>query len=693
MNLVGYTATALSRNDIEDTPTNKNVVDGAIVELKTLAGDLVTVYDDASGTNPETQKTCDSDGLCTFYTESGDYVLETNGKRQNISLGVNKQTLDNAVADTLAFATNEADRAETAAAASALNGNIYEDTASGLASTVDGDYFSVLSSTVDNYLDLYKNESGAAVFKKSYPSDKFFNSDDAAISFRQIGISGITGEEEPSSTRVGTDFIRAKYLNLVMGSSQQVQVYSYDENKNYINYVFFSGSYSKNDAGGYIRLSVRNSDNSSIVPSDVDFAVQDIDYPSKDFNSLSVEIEELKSSNYVEYKQVLESGSALESWGGYTGSPFISLDIWDRSQSDEFYLNTLYRYYYLSSSGTYVASIGFKRASDSRHISPKLDTPQTNPSLYAAWTVSAAPAGVKTYYLYFDGNSAKEAVGSVTVNWDKIPAGQNRYIGTDGLSPVIAKNLGFTMQKLQVIRQKDITNITNPSYWRGKKIIGLGDSITYGFIPRNAPGYPGQLQSWLPLVADSLEMNFVNYGISGSTLANLGNGTRNPFTTRFQAMDDDADLVIVMGGTNDVRNGVPLGVMSDRTDSTYYGALHVLCEGLIDKYQIQQGIEVGKLKKIMFMTSIKLLTYSGNLETSLEPYTQAVKEVCAYYSIPVFDSYNLSNINPHILKTVQGTEPGYTSLYNPYITDGTHPTQEGHEMWAKQIEGFIKSLA
>ncbi|QIG62428.1 hypothetical protein [Pseudoalteromonas phage AL] len=89
MNLVGYTATALSRNDIEDTPTNKNVVDFAIVELKDLQGNLVVMYDDAEGLNPETQKTCDTNGQVTFFAEIGDYDLEINGKAQRINLAAN----------------------------------------------------------------------------------------------------------------------------------------------------------------------------------------------------------------------------------------------------------------------------------------------------------------------------------------------------------------------------------------------------------------------------------------------------------------------------------------------------------------------------------------------------------------------------------------------------------------------------
>ncbi len=38
-------------------------------------------------------------------------------------------------------------------------------------------------------------------------------------------------------------------------------------------------------------------------------------------------------------------------------------------------------------------------------------------------------------------------------------------------------------------------------------------------------------------------------------------------------MDNDADIIIVFGGTNDFGNGdAPFGEMSDRTPYTFYGA-------------------------------------------------------------------------------------------------------------------------
>lgn len=62
---------------------------------------------------------------------------------------------------------------------------------------------------------------------------------------------------------------------------------------------------------------------------------------------------------------------------------------------------------------------------------------------------------------------------------------------------------------------------------------------------------------------------------------------------RYASMDNDLDLIIVAGGTN-----VKLETINDLTDISFYGALNVLCDGLIKKY-------VGK--RIVFMTSLLII--------------------------------------------------------------------------------------
>lgn len=240
---------------------------------------------------------------------------------------------------------------------------------------------------------------------------------------------------------------------------------------------------------------------------------------------------------------------------------------------------------------------------------------------------------------------------------------------------------------------------TKPKEHGTLKYCALGDSITYGFIPRNAEGYPGQLKSYARLTAEKLGTNFLNYGISGSTVANK----ENAMSVRYTEMPSDADIITVMGGTNDQWRGVPLGTMSDRSINTFYGALHVLYQGLYTKYIANAEYSVGAKKKIIVLTPLKKLDPNkSSLENTIEnnsdilmpmdDFVKAVKEVAAFYSFPVLDFYNLSGINPHLNRTVIGTESGYTGNYNPYIVDGTHPTAEGHEMMADLLVGFIRAL-
>ena len=232
------------------------------------------------------------------------------------------------------------------------------------------------------------------------------------------------------------------------------------------------------------------------------------------------------------------------------------------------------------------------------------------------------------------------------------------------------------------------------SDYEGKVMVSLGDSITWGFIPRNSPNASQQQKSYARLVAEKLGCGFFNYGISGSSVAELSG--RQPMYIRYADMQDCADIITFMGGTNDVRNGVQLGTMSDRVGTTYYGALHILMQGLYTKY-ITANTEYGKNKKILILTPIKLLdpaksslanTVENNADVLIDwgSWIEAVKEVAAFYSFNVVDMYNESGINPHLDRTLHGTYTGYTGYYNPYITDGTHPTQEGAVMMANLLE-------
>lgn len=130
---------------------------------------------------------------------------------------------------------------------------------------------------------------------------------------------------------------------------------------------------------------------------------------------------------------------------------------------------------------------------------------------------------------------------------------------------------------------------------KGKKINFLGDSITEGVgASEEQFMYPNVIAAECGLAAAR------NYGISGTRIARQDDEENfgNPFCDRYLTMDDDVDVVVVFGGTNDYGHGrAPFGSFDDRTGDTYYGAWHVLLRGLLKKYPDSQIVVMTPLHR------------------------------------------------------------------------------------------------
>ena len=203
----------------------------------------------------------------------------------------------------------------------------------------------------------------------------------------------------------------------------------------------------------------------------------------------------------------------------------------------------------------------------------------------------------------------------------------------------------------------------------------LGDSITYGYIPDSgaqmANPYPSELKNILGLAECR------NYGISGSTLA-VNSGNYQPMCLRYTDMSDDADIVLVFGGTNDYGRAVytpTLGTISDNVNTTVYGALNILCEGLITKYP----------KAFIFLcTPLKRAdkTAANGGGYTLEDVAEAIRAVGLKFGMPVLDldakgGFYISNA------TFRAQYGGNDKLHPNQAFDNAH--------LAPMIASFIKS--
>jgi len=88
--------------------------------------------------------------------------------------------------------------------------------------------------------------------------------------------------------------------------------------------------------------------------------------------------------------------------------------------------------------------------------------------------------------------------------------------------------------------------------YSNKKIVFLGDSITYGV------GVTEHEDRFGDIVSNTLSFeNYVNMGKSASTIA-IRDGQTDSFTERAASVPNDADYVVVLGGINDYNNNVPI---------------------------------------------------------------------------------------------------------------------------------------
>ena len=208
---------------------------------------------------------------------------------------------------------------------------------------------------------------------------------------------------------------------------------------------------------------------------------------------------------------------------------------------------------------------------------------------------------------------------------------------------------------------------------KNKIINFMGDSITEGI------GVSSVEKVYLNLIKERYELKAANnYGIEGTRIAEYtGNDPKpygNAFVSRFADMTDDADAVVVFGGTNDFGHGnAPIGRFGDNTPKTFYGALYVLMKGLIEKYPD---------KPIIFMTPLHRrneLDRSNLTGEVFKSYIEAIREMAEYFSIPVVDLYANVGIQPNI--------PIQKTLFCP---DGLHPNDKGHEKIAAMLGKFLE---
>lgn len=215
---------------------------------------------------------------------------------------------------------------------------------------------------------------------------------------------------------------------------------------------------------------------------------------------------------------------------------------------------------------------------------------------------------------------------------------------------------------------------------RGIKMAVMGDSITEGVGVEDLNNlYFRRIERACGIAEVYAD------GISRSRIARQKYPSEQPgadadFISRVDKIDEDSDLIVVFGGTNDFGHGdAPLGTPDDHTPYTFWGACSVICEKLLTRFPKSQIVFMGPLHRITENDP-----HGDNKPepvATLYEYVEILKSVTRKYSIPFLDLMQISGMTPIV--------PILRELYMP---DGLHPNDAGHELIAKKLKAFLETL-
>lgn len=230
-----------------------------------------------------------------------------------------------------------------------------------------------------------------------------------------------------------------------------------------------------------------------------------------------------------------------------------------------------------------------------------------------------------------------------------------------GIALAAVDSMAFTDSLLTTLRDTIYIAPEKTSTLWGKTINVIGDSYV------NNHNESASL-TWAAKIADKYNMKYNAYGINGNGMVTTeASGT--PMVKRYTAMTSTADYVVVVGGKNDYNKQI--SIVDFKT------GLRTLCAGLISKYVT---------KKICFFTPWRV--YSDDAKDpyniKLSEYVNAIKEVCAEYSIPVFDSSSNSGIYMF--------NASFRANYCQSASDVSHLNEAGHLLFMNKAEKFLLGL-
>lgn len=259
--------------------------------------------------------------------------------------------------------------------------------------------------------------------------------------------------------------------------------------------------------------------------------------------------------------------------------------------------------------------------------------------------------------------------------------------------------------------------------FRGKKIVGIGDSIMVGInsdgsaiidgidkngLPCTDQGYQinstggflGELRKKYPSI------NVVNMGVGSTTMQRNDNVNVNKvykcIMDRIDNIPDDADIIILEGGINDffhASKGCVLGTYKDSlykypTSAKYengaYSYVEFAVDTTFDASTFCGALEIALTKVLVRFVGkpfIYVIPHNPSASSDIDTFFDSAKEICEKYGVPVVDIRKVGCM-PRIY-----TLSGKTDGTSAFTQDGVHPNPLGYQLhYVPAIASALRSI-
>lgn len=202
----------------------------------------------------------------------------------------------------------------------------------------------------------------------------------------------------------------------------------------------------------------------------------------------------------------------------------------------------------------------------------------------------------------------------------------------------------------------------------GQNLLLLGDSYSAHHKLQLEEGWPYQ-------VCEAFGMELYDYAISGSSFAGGDNG-RYPMVDRYTyAMEEDYDLIILQGGSNDWSHNIPLGDVESRDKTTMLGAMNLM----LDDFETAWPEAT-----IICFTPWVSTGAKNSLGLDTDDYVDAIARLCQTRDLILYDASDVTQNGVYM------NQESFRTQYSLTSTDRWHLNAQGQALFASKFTEWLQ---